>query len=50
MTRSRKRRRVMRISKVLNVGWDERKYLGFQLTRKVYYGIMAAYASLTLRS
>jgi hypothetical protein len=25
LTRSRKLRRVMRISKVLNVGWDERK-------------------------
>jgi hypothetical protein len=43
-------RRVMRVLKGSSVGWDERKYLGFQLTRKVCYGIMAAYASLTSRS
>jgi hypothetical protein len=42
LTRSRMLRRVMRVSKVLNIGWDERKCLGFQLTRKVCYGIMAA--------
>jgi hypothetical protein len=38
------------IKEVLNAGWDERKYLGFQSTRKVCYGIMAAYASLASRS
>jgi hypothetical protein len=49
-TKSKELRRVMRVLKELNVGWDERKYLGFQLTRKVCYGTMAAYASRTLRS
>jgi hypothetical protein len=50
LTRSRKLKRVMRVSKVLNIGWDERKYLGFKSTRKVCYGIIAAYASLASRS
>jgi hypothetical protein len=40
----------MRLLKESSVGWDEKKYVGFQLTRKVYYGIMAAYASLTSMS
>jgi hypothetical protein len=50
LTKSRKLRRVMRVSKVLNGGCDERKYLGFPSTRKVCYGIMAAYVSLASRS
>jgi hypothetical protein len=50
LTRSKELRRVMRVLKESSIGWDEKKYLGFQLTRKVCYGIMAAYESLTSRS
>jgi hypothetical protein len=39
-------RKVTRVLKGSSAGWDEKKYLGFQLTREVCYGIMAAYASL----
>jgi hypothetical protein len=44
LTRSKELRRVMRVLKESSIGWDEKKYLSFQLTRKVCYGIMAAYA------
>jgi hypothetical protein len=50
LTKLKELRRVMRVLKGLSVGWDEKKYPGFQLTQKVCYGIMAAYASLTLGS
>jgi hypothetical protein len=43
-------RKVTRVLKGSSAGWDEKKYLGFQLTREVCYGIMAAYASLALMS
>jgi hypothetical protein len=46
LTKSKELRRAMRVLKGSSIGWDEKKYLGFQLTRKVRYGIMAAYASL----
>jgi hypothetical protein len=43
-------RKVTRVLKGSSAGWDEKKYLGFQLTREVCYGIMAAYASLASMS
>jgi hypothetical protein len=46
----KKPRKVTRVSKESSIGWDEKKYLGFQLISKVCYGIMAAYASLALMS